>query len=177
VEVVVQVIEVVVTVAGGLVLLCMALALLEALVELVDRTLARWRAPEPPSPPEPLPILRPRPRLTLLVRYGERTGLLRPSVQVREAREPREGSIRLELVDERERVRLSLRRPFPAGAFSGELPLPAFVPPPGTTAEEALSWHWDVIVENCDDEPFRWREHPRSAEGLNAEAELECPVT
>ena len=171
-ELVTNVLEVAVFVAGVFTLLCLALAALEALVELIG---SRMRDPEQTISPPPQPILRPRPALTLLVRHDASEGVLRPSVQLRGA-EARVGSIRIELADEHERLRLSVSRPLMPGGAGGELSFPAFEPPSGATVEQALAWHWDVVLQLGDDEPFRWREHPRPMGGMNAEAELVCPV-
>jgi hypothetical protein len=175
VELVANVFEVAVTVVGVLVLICFALAALEALIELTAQIASRRRDPEETTEFPPPPILRPRPALTLLVRHDKAEGVLRPSVQVHcGVQSP--GSIRLELADEHERLRLSVCRSFPAEAVARELSFPAFAPPGGASAEEALGWHWDVVLQVGGGEPFRWREHPRPMEGMNAEAELECPV-
>jgi hypothetical protein len=60
----------------------------------------------------------------------------------------------------------------PKSAIGAELALPAFEWPGGATADEALGWHWDVVIEDEEGERARWREHPRAAGLLNAEAEL-----
>lgn len=177
VELVAEVLEVAVTVAGVFVLVCLALAMLEALIELVAKLVARRREPMEPIelPPRPS-ILRPRPELTLIVCHDMREGLLRPTVQLRCGGASNPGSIRLELVDEHERLRLSVARGVHADDVGGELSFPAFEPPAGASVEEALGWHWDVVLTIGGCEPFRWREHPRPMEGINAEGELECPV-
>jgi hypothetical protein len=177
VETVADIAEVAVMLAGGLVVLCWALSMLEALLELIARVAARRRDPWEDFQPQPLrPILRPRPALTLLVSHDVGKGVLRPGVQVRGAGGDRPGSIRIELIDEDERLRLSVCRPFPADASGRELAFPEFAPPEGATVEEALRWHWDVVLQLGGDEPLRWREHPLPLEGVNAEGELVCPV-
>lgn len=175
-EVLTEVFEVAITVAGVLVLLCYALALVEGLLEIVAELRARRRGPPQTFEYAPRPILRPRPRLTLMVRHDKRHGQLRASVQLRGSAAGAAGSIRLELKDGDERLRLSVGRPFPAEAAGRELPFPPFAPPSGASLEEALGWHWDVVLEVGGEEPFRWREHPSRIDGVNAEGELECLV-
>ena len=111
--------------------------------------------------------------LALLVRFDEGEGVFHPSVQLRTHIEARlAGSIRLELVDGEERVRLALKRQLPGDTLNRELPLPAFAPPPGASVEAVLGWHWDLVLEIGDNEPIRSRQHPAQAGDLNSEGEL-----
>jgi hypothetical protein len=175
-EIASNVMEVAVTIAGILTLVCLGLAALEALLELIEAFWSRRRDPEETTGlPRPT-LLRPRPRLTLLVHHDPVDDVLRPSVQLHGGVVPGPGSVRLQLADGDERVRLSIARPLPPEATNRQLPFPAFAPPDGASVEEALGWHWDVVIENGEEEPFRWREHPRPTDGVNAEAELERPV-
>jgi hypothetical protein len=114
--------------------------------------------------------------LALLVRFDEDTGRFQPSVQVRGVGEFTRSWIRLELVDDSGTVRLVRRKRFARTALSTELPLPDFESPEGTSPEEVLGWHWDVVLEDKEGERARWREHPRPAGYLNAEAELAIPA-
>jgi hypothetical protein len=110
--------------------------------------------------------------LALLVRCDEESGRFHPSVQIRGQVEFTRAWIRLELVDESGAVRLVRRRRFARTAIGTELPLPDFESPEGTSAEQVLGWHWDVVIEDKEGERARWREHPHPAYYLNAEAEL-----
>ena len=110
--------------------------------------------------------------LTLLVRLDEDGGRLCPSVQLRGSGRLTHPWIRLELVDREGRVRLLRRKRLARTAIGTELPLPAFEAPAGASPEEILGWHWDIVIEDKEGERARWREHPRPAERLNAEAEL-----
>ena len=121
----------------------------------------------------------------LMVRHDERAGVLHPSVQLgagtwsraRRLMRRRSGprSIRLQLVDGLGRIRHEVERRFSPEALNRELSLPAFAPPAGASARETLSWHWDVALRDGEGERLRWREHPRPAAELNAEAELTWP--
>jgi hypothetical protein len=176
-ELIANVLEVAVTIVGALVLLCFALAAVEALIEQVSRLVAsRQPDPEETGGPPVHRILHSKPELTLLVRHGSDSDVLHPSVQLRGGIGPPTRSIRLELKDEHERLRVSVSRRFSIAERGRELQLPAFTPPEGASVEEALGWHWDLVLEHGENEPFRWREHPRAVEGTNAEAELRCPV-
>lgn len=110
--------------------------------------------------------------LTLLVRFDEHRGRFSPSVQLRGHAVLSRAWIRLELVDAAGTVRIVRRRRLAPTAIGTELSLPAFEPPDGASAEEVLGWHWDVVIEDKEGERGRWREHPRLAGYLNAEAEL-----
>lgn len=174
-ELIANVLEVAVTLGGALVILCFALAALEALLELVSRVVSRWRDPEPIEYP-PLRLIPRKPTMTLLVRRSADSDVLQPTVQLRGGVGPPPDAIRLELVDEDEDLRFCLCRPYKSETLSGDVSLPAFPSPGGASAEEALGWHWDVILENGAEEPYRWREHPHAVQGTNVEAELERPV-
>lgn len=140
---------------------------------LIDRLIARTR-PAPPTPPPPPPPTRPPSwTLTLLIDADEEASLFRPSVQLRGSPVPWRASIRLELVDEVGAVRTSCERWLPAWAVGAQLPLPQLGLPEGVAVDEALRWHWDVVLDDPFGEMARWREHPAPAGALNAEAELE----
>jgi hypothetical protein len=145
------------------------IALAKRAIRSASRTCGSQPAVEPPEwPPGGL-------GLALLVRVDEGAGVLHPAVQLRGAGERRHARIRLELVDREGTVRLTLKRAFPAEALNTELPLPSFAPPEGATLDEVLGWRWDVVLTGVRSE-LRWREHPRAAGGLNAEAELQAPT-
>jgi hypothetical protein len=110
--------------------------------------------------------------LTLLVRLDEENGRFYPSAQLRGEGALRRAWIRLELVDNLGNLRLVMRRRLPRAAIGTELPLPDFEPPDGASAAVVLGWHWDVVIESKHGKRMRWREHPRAAGQLNAEAEL-----
>jgi hypothetical protein len=95
-------------------------------------------------------------------------------VQVRGYGELTMAWIRLELVDGDGAVRLMRRKRLAKTAIGAELPLPVFEPPEGTSVDEVLGWHWDIVIEDKEGERARWREHPRPAGYVNAEAELAC---
>lgn len=114
--------------------------------------------------------------LSLLVRVDEHTGLLSPSVQLRgDLVSP--ATLHLTLVDDDEVIRHSTMLPVPADALDRELVLPAFPAPGDVTPEEALGWHWDVVVEAAGIAVDRWREHPRRAGVLGPEAEIAFPLS
>lgn len=110
--------------------------------------------------------------LTLLIRFDETRGHFHPSAQLRGEGPLGRAWIRLELVDRDGRLRLVRRRRLPHKSIDTELPLVAFEPPDGVSAEEVLGWRWDVVIEDRKGERARWREHPRPAGFMNAEAEL-----
>jgi hypothetical protein len=114
--------------------------------------------------------------LALLVDVDEEGGELSPIVQIRRGPKAWTPWIRLELVDAEGLIRSRTAQPLPLSAIGAELKLPPFSPPGGTSAEEALGWHWDIVVYDREREYARWREHPRRAGLLNAEGELEWPV-
>jgi hypothetical protein len=134
--------------------------------KLVSRRLAERQGDETP----------PACWLALLVRFDEESGRFQPSVQIRGHAVLTRAWIRLELVDGSGVVRLVRKKRFARTAMGTELPLPAFESPEGTSAEEVLAWHWDVVLEDKEGERARWREHPRPASYLNAEAELASPA-
>ena len=143
-----------------------------AAFELVPRLFRRrrgfHRAVVTPPPP-------PSWSLTLLVEVDDDAGLLRPSVQLRGSSLPFGARLRLQVVDGSGLIRASSERSLPAWAIGAELALPAFTAPEGTTIEELLGWHWDLVLEDSRREHARWREHPAPAGALNAEAELDLP--
>jgi len=153
-----------------------ALAFVHLLVRLVRvvrgrRTLHRAVLPAPLAwLPEPHSWW-----LTLLVEVDNETRLLPPSVQLRGGALPFPARLRLDIVDEYGRVRLSSRRSLPPSAIGTELALTLFATPDGADVEDVLRWHWDVVIEDWRGERARWREHPAPAGALNAEAELELP--
>lgn len=158
------------TVAVLLVVVVVGAAILEGIlavglriIALVDPDLR----PPPGAPETPSQY-----SLTLLVRFDEHDGRFRPSVQVRGSGELTEAWIRLELVDPDGAVRLIRRKRLARAAIGTELALPAFEPPDWTTPNEVLGWYWDVVIHDKEGERARWREQPRPAERLNAEAEL-----
>jgi hypothetical protein len=141
---------------------------------LIEREVAPAQAPraEVPQPDVIDSWYVPSYSLALLVRVDEQSGRLAPSVQIRGEGRLVRPWIRLELVDTGGALRHAVRRRLWGNAIGTELALPAFEPPDGATAEEALGWHWDVVIEDEEGERARWREHPRAAGLLNAEAEL-----
>jgi hypothetical protein len=147
--------------------LCVLAALAIAL-EIARRRLVARHVP-PPSPEREVPRL---PwTLALLVRVNGRQ--LWPSVQIRGGGETGgQAWIQLELVDGHGEVRSRSGQRLPPQAIGTELPLPPFLPPAAASVEEALGWHWDVVISERDVELARWREHPRPSGVLNAEAEL-----
>ena len=147
-------------------------AALEGLAAVVLFVVGRFkRVRETPSELTPTEVP-PSFSLALMVRFDDDSGCFRPSVQVRGYGELTQAWIRLELVDPSGTVRLIRRRRLARTAIETELPLPPFEPPEGTSIDEVLGWHWDVVIEDKLGERARWREHPHPAAYLNAEAEL-----
>jgi hypothetical protein len=123
---------------------------------------ARWRASRVP------PIL----RLSLLVSVNEAYGSILPRVQLRGERLRAKGRVRLELVDERGKVRFASSRDLPASAVGTELSLPSFLPPPDARLDDVLRWRWDVAVDVGRRKAARWSERLVLADGLDHEGEI-----
>jgi hypothetical protein len=168
-DVLVAVAQVLGTIATVLVAVVIGAGILEAALAVGHRIMARL---DPDLAPAPAPESTPLYSLTLLVRFDEQSRRFCPSVQVRGFGELTEAWIRLELVDADGAVRLVRRKRLAKTAIGTELALPVFAPPDWTTPHEVLGWHWDVVIDDKQGERARWREHPRPADRLNAEAEL-----
>jgi hypothetical protein len=109
--------------------------------------------------------------LAVGVDAGER--LLTPLVRVQGPSYFAEGTLRVELVDQRGAVRRVARCPLLAGSLGGELRMPSFTVPDGANAEDVMRWPWGIVVE-CDGwEVIRWRRYLSGTASLNAEAEIE----
>jgi hypothetical protein len=81
--------------------------------------------------------------------------------------------LRVELVDERGTVRRLARRPLVARSLGRELRMPSFTVPHGVSADEALGWPWDIIVERDGTEVVHWRRYLEVSAAVNAEGEIE----
>jgi hypothetical protein len=149
--------------------LAIALVLFAALAVAIEIAWRRHVARHAPPPPEPEPCPW---SLALLVRVN--SGQLWPSVQLRGCGELGWQSpwLQIELVDWDGQVRLRSGQRLPPVLIDTELPLAPFLPPDGASVEQALGWHWDVVISDAGVERARWREHPRPVGALNAEAEL-----
>jgi hypothetical protein len=124
---------------------------------------------------EPWPTQPPSWALTLVVDVDESSAVLRPSVQLRGSGILSPARVRLQLVDENGTIRCTSERSLPPAAIGRQLALPPFAPPDRVSADEALRWAWDVVIEDERGELARWREFPAPAGRLNAEAELDLP--
>ena len=113
--------------------------------------------------------------LLLLVDVEDGRDLISPRLRIG-GREFAQGIVRLELVDERDAVRHTIRRRLRPGDLNTELRLPSFSPPEGTTLERIIRWPWDVSVKADGRERIRWRRYLRGPGddpcGLNREAEI-----
>lgn len=123
-----------------------------------------------PAPPEPRAW-----SLSLIVDVDEEHRVFRPSVQLRGPPLPSPATISLRLVDPTGHIRQEVGRSLPPWAIGAELSLPAFGISADETLDEALGWHWDLVVEDERGERARWREHPKAVGGLNPELELGIP--
>ena len=135
-------------------------------VELASR---RARKAPPPAPRETR-------SLTLLVDVDDRTGLVRPTVQIRGSDEHEAARLRLELVDDDGRVHPLVASDLPPGAACSGFALPAVTPPEGATVDDIVRWRWDLVLEDATGERGRWQERLAASGALNPEAELELPV-
>ena len=114
--------------------------------------------------------------LTLLVDVDDRTGLVRPTVQILGSDEHKGARLRLELVDDDGLVHPLVASDLPPGAAGSGFALPAVTPPEGATVDDIVRWRWDLVLEDATGERGRWQERLAMSGGLNAEAELEPPV-
>jgi hypothetical protein len=157
------------TIAVLVVAVVIAAGVLEAILAVGQRIVALIDPDRPaPSATEVAPSY----WLTLFVRFDEESGRFCPSVQVRGNGELTMAWIRVELVDGDGAVRLMRRKRLAKTAIGTELALTAFAVPDGVSRDEVLGWYWDIVIEDEKGERARWREQPRPAEHLNAEAEL-----
>src|SRR3990170_2759349 len=113
--------------------------------------------------------------LLLLVDVEDGRDLVSPRVRIG-GREFAQGIVRLELVDERDTVRHTIRRRLRPGDLDTEVRLPSFSPPEGTTLEQIIRWPWDVSIKADGLERIRWRRYLQGPGddpcGLNREAEI-----
>jgi hypothetical protein len=113
--------------------------------------------------------------IALLVDADEKSGILRPSVQVFGPRLASDILVDLRVGDEHGEVRLTTERRFSAPATKNDLVLGTLTLPDGVPAAQAALWDWTVVLSNDGHEIAR-RCGPLTASGLvNDEGELQAP--
>jgi hypothetical protein len=111
--------------------------------------------------------------MTLAVEVGGEPRLFSPQVSLCGPRSFAGGMLRLELVDERERIRhLELRELAPR-ALGTELRLHPFEAPAAADPDELLGWCWAIAVEASGVELIRWRRYLAASNRLTPEAEID----
>jgi hypothetical protein len=113
--------------------------------------------------------------IALLVDADERSGILRPSVQVLGPQLSSDIIVDLRVGDEHGDVRLTTERRFSEPATESDLVLGTLTLPDCVPVAQAALWDWTVVLSNDGHEIGR-RCGPLSASGLvNDEGELQAP--
>ncbi len=113
--------------------------------------------------------------ISLLVDADEKSGILRPIVQLLGPQLPSDITVDLHVGDERGDVRLTTERRFSDPATRTDLVLGTLAVPDGVSVAEAALCDWTVVVSHDGHEIARRRGPLAAAPRLNDEAELQAP--
>jgi len=113
--------------------------------------------------------------IALLVDADEKSGILRPIVQLLGPQLPSGISVDLHVNGEDGDVRLTTERRFSEPATRTDLVLGTLAVPDGVSVAEAALCDWTVVVSHDGHELTRRRGPLAAAPGLNDEAELQAP--